>query len=497
MAEAIPRVLVVDDERFFREAIVDTLGEAGVACEGVADAAALRTLIRDPQVGVLLLDVALADPTCAEILEFIREERPGLRVIAVSSQTDHESVLEALRAGACDYLAKPLHDEELLLTVRRALSAYDADARWSRLRARLRNSGARVTALAQEEDDGSEEALLTFAQRVVDGVAAVLDAEKTSLMLYDAETGELRVAAATGADRDVSAMDPVALGEGVAGVALSLGEALLVEDVYSDARLAQSGDPDRYATASLAVVPLRTATRALGVLCATDRAGEVPFGDDELALLQLLAVPAQHFLNRRAVALEAPPAAEPNLLGDADGEFARAVCAALVQEIEPGAILDSALQAASERLAGADVSICLIDNRSGLLQRERELAAEGSGDRPRLPRDRGLTGRVLQGGGAFAAQRPEQDDAFDPDVDTALDGEGRPFLCAPLELRGKVVGVLRAFPADAEAVSANTSQVLSTALSAAVRNILLYRSLLESIDELSEARREAGHLRLS
>ena len=46
-------------------------------------------------------------------------------------------------------------------------------------------------------------------------------------------------------------------------------------------------------------------------------------------------------------------------------------------------------------------------------------------------------------------------------------------------------------------VSPDTMEVLSTALSAAVRNVLLYRSLLESIDELSEARREAAPLRLS
>ena len=108
-----------------------------------------------------------------------------------------------------------------------------------------------------------------------------------------------------------------------------------------------------------------------------------------------------------------------------------------------------------------------------------------------------MTGRVAQGGGSVAATNPERDDDFDPDVDTALDGEGRPLLCVPLELRGTVVGVLRAFPADVEAISTSTLQVLSTALSAAVRNVLLYRSLLESIDELSEARREAGHLRLS
>jgi GAF domain-containing protein len=352
--------------------------------------------------------------------------------------------------------------------------------------------------LSAQPDDGSDAALADFAQAVSRAVAEVVGAEKSSLMLYDAAAGELRVVAASGTDRGASAMDPVALGEGVAGAALSLGEAMLVDDVYSDVRLSSAAGRERDATGSLAVVPLRTSDTALGVLCATDRAGGVPFGDDELVLLQLLAAPVTQFLRRRVEASPGVLAAGERLaLGAGDGEVAQAVCAALVSEIEPGAVLDAALLAVSERLGGASVALHLVDNRSGTLRRERELPGAGPPDRPRLPRDRGVTGRVVQGGGAVAAAHPERDDVFDPDVDTALDGEGRPFLCVPLVLRGKVVGVLRAFPADVEGISRSTTQMLSTVLSAAVRNILLYRSLLESIDELSEARREAGHRRLT
>ncbi|MBW2268177.1 MAG: response regulator [Deltaproteobacteria bacterium] len=496
MAEATTRVLVADGERFFREAIVEALAQAGVACEAVETGDAVLARASDAQVGVLVLDIALPGLSSGEILRTIRESRPELRVIAVSAQTDHDLVLEALRQGASDYLAKPLHDEELVLAVRRALAAHDVEAHWSRLRMRLRSVEAQVTALAAREDDGSDAALASFSEAVANGVAEVVGADKTSLMLYDTAATELHVAAATGADLDADAMDPVALGEGVAGVALSLGEALLVEDIYSDVRFREHTSREQYATASLAVVPLRTPSTALGVLCATDRAGGVPFGEDELALLQLLAVPVTQFLLRRTEAsAEVGRAGESSL--DGDGELAGAVCAALVREIEPAAVLDAALRAVSERLGGASVALHLIDNRSGRLQREHEVPCAGLGDRAQLSRDRGLTGRVLQGGAPVAAAHPECDEAFAPDIDTALDGEVRPLLCVPLELRGKVVGVLRAFPAEMEALSARTLQMLSTSLSAAVRNVLLYGSLLESIDELSEARREAGHPRLS
>jgi hypothetical protein len=50
---------------------------------------------------------------------------------------------------------------------------------------------------------------------------------------------------------------------------------------------------------------------------------------------------------------------------------------------------------------------------------------------------------------------------------------------------------VRVFPQGGAAASARTGEVLSAVFSAAVRNVFLYRSLLESIEDLAEARREA------
>ena len=61
-----------------------------------------------------------------------------------------------------------------------------------------------------------------------------------------------------------------------------------------------------------------------------------------------------------------------------------------------------------------------------------------------------------------------------------------------MRLRGKVLGVLRAFPSRG-AAPARTGEILAATVSAAVRNVLLYRSLLESIDEVAGARRAAAN----
>ena len=96
-----------------------------------------------------------------------------------------------------------------------------------------------------------------------------------------------------------------------------------------------------------------------------------------------------------------------------------------------------------------------------------------------------LAGLVVRSFNALNAVDPR----FDPDMDTPEGGAVGPLLCVPLRLRGKVLGIARVFPADGVRPSARSGEVISAALSAAVRNVLLYRSLLESIDEVARVRR--------
>ena len=82
-----------------------------------------------------------------------------------------------------------------------------------------------------------------------------------------------------------------------------------------------------------------------------------------------------------------------------------------------------------------------------------------------------------------------------PQVDVILchlfrgEGLARPMICVPIRLREKGVGVLRVFIEEGRPASPRTAEILAAAFSAAVRNVLLYRSLLQSIEEVAEARR--------
>lgn len=505
MTDFTPGVVAVAEEAFFRQAMSDALAAVGIACATAGTREQALREAENPAVGVVVLDLQLSGGSGLDLLERLRALRDEIRVIVLSTATDQDLVLQALRTHACDYLAKPLHEEELVLTVGRALRSYRVEASRAALRERLGRLETQLASLSEILGaDASSSRKDEIARWSVEAVATVLGATKTSLMLLDDGGEQLRVAAATGSTLPPGEMDAVKTGQGVAGLAVSDGTAMVVADVAEDSRFVGRSERKRYASGSFALAPCFGAGEARGVLCAADREGGAPFTEDDLTLLRILAQRIGEILGQaqagpqqdreiegraagRSGESDAP--VEQNDDAATDSELARAVCDVLANEIDPTRIVDAALRPMVRALSAAPVSLHLIDN--GVLVMQGQCEGGGSGDRPRLPVDRGLTGTVLQTGRMVAAQNPESDPRFDAECDTPSDGSVMPLLCVPLRLRGRIVGVARAFAVADIRPSAARGEMLSAALSAAVRNVLLYRSLLESIDDVAEARREA------
>jgi DNA-binding response OmpR family regulator len=500
MPTAKQRVLVVDDERFFREAIREVLEGAGFEVVTAANGAEALEKAADEPFGVAVLDIQLPGMSGLEVLELLRQKNERLRVIILSAHTEQEIVLEALRLGACDYIAKPLHDEELVLAVRRAWQSYSEADAYARLRGRLDALDARLRELVSAAaDPGASADPAALAHRLADAAAAVLGAGKTSLLLADPTSGDLRLVAAIGRDPGPEAYAPVAPGSAVAGAVFERGEAIAVADAMGEPRLAGRVSPERYDSASFMAAPVPGVERPVGVLCATDRADDTPFGPTDLALLRILAAAAGRLLAWPAPAAEpaAPePVAEAEIAPeegeqplDPDAELARRVCDAVSAEVEPARIVAATLRAVAEVLGAAPVALYLVDPAADALVCEGQADGGVCADRDRLPTGRGLTGAVLATGTLVAAASPERDARFDRDVDTP-DGTPRPLLCVPVRFRGKGLGVLRAFLPESREPSARSGEVLCAAVSAAVRNVFLYRSLVESIEEVARARRD-------
>ncbi len=113
------RVLLVDDQALFREALatllaahdgIDVVGEAGNGDEALREAAALA-----PDVVLMDLRMPVLDGVAAT--RRLRVEQPGIRVIALTTFDDDEDVFAALRAGAVGYLLKDVLSARLVEAV--------------------------------------------------------------------------------------------------------------------------------------------------------------------------------------------------------------------------------------------------------------------------------------------------------------------------------------------------------------------------------------------
>jgi DNA-binding NtrC family response regulator len=115
-------VLVVDDEDYVRESVAAALKSAGIANVAMAGSPIeAMELLASRDVGLVLLDLTMPGMSGEELLVRIREEQPGASVIVVTGNRDVEKAVECMRAGAADYLVKPVERERLVATARRMI----------------------------------------------------------------------------------------------------------------------------------------------------------------------------------------------------------------------------------------------------------------------------------------------------------------------------------------------------------------------------------------
>lgn len=114
-------VLVVEDDLVYRTALVETVADAGfvaVPAGGVRDALALARA-RPPDLA--LLDLRLPDGSGIDVVRQLGEIAPSCRCIVLSGHGTIPTAVEAMRAGAVDFLTKPVEGPELLAALRDAL----------------------------------------------------------------------------------------------------------------------------------------------------------------------------------------------------------------------------------------------------------------------------------------------------------------------------------------------------------------------------------------
>ncbi len=184
-------ILIVDDEEIHARALGRFLAGRGHTCEVAVSAAAAHDALRVVRPHLVLLDLRLGETDGLDVLRDLRALDPALPVIMMTAYGSVETAVRAMKAGALDYVQKPMDLEELEMVVARALG--EARAR-ERLEFLHRREVGREGELALLGESPPMQTVREFIDRAARFEGLTAGDHPTVLLLGETGTGKDLVA---------------------------------------------------------------------------------------------------------------------------------------------------------------------------------------------------------------------------------------------------------------------------------------------------------------
>jgi DNA-binding NtrC family response regulator len=178
------KILVIEDDELLNQMIVHQLKNMGHSASGVASLLGAKEYLSKYEPDLIISDMRLPDGDCIVELPKLGDSHP---VIVLTAYGTVKNAVEAIQAGASDYLSKPVSPEELTLTVQRVLdtAALKADHQFCKARLEAQTS-------SQNFMIGQSPAL----EAVKELIDAVAPSDMTVLVLGESGSGKELVARA-------------------------------------------------------------------------------------------------------------------------------------------------------------------------------------------------------------------------------------------------------------------------------------------------------------
>ncbi len=178
------RVLVVDDEKAMLVALRGLLRKEGYEVETASSGEEALPLLETGRFHLLITDLSMRGMSGMELLERARSVDPDLEVVMITAYGSEKVAVEAMKAGAADYVPKPFDNDEMRVVVQRVVDT-----------GRLKREHRRL--LEQVQGSYSFERIVgrsAAMKRVFDTIDRVADTDVTVLVRGDSGTGKELVA---------------------------------------------------------------------------------------------------------------------------------------------------------------------------------------------------------------------------------------------------------------------------------------------------------------
>jgi DNA-binding NtrC family response regulator len=170
-------LLIVDDEASLRDFLSIVFEEEGWRIDAAASVAEARSAMARVEPDVILCDLMLPDGSGIDFLREVKAQNESIPVVMITAHTSTKSAVEALKAGAYDYIAKPFDIEELKIIVRKAVERKELEDENLHLRSALEERFTFANIIGRS---AKMQEIFTIVQRI---------AKTTSTVLISGESG--------------------------------------------------------------------------------------------------------------------------------------------------------------------------------------------------------------------------------------------------------------------------------------------------------------------
>ena len=170
-------LLIVDDEASLRDFLTIVFEEEGWHVDAAGALADARASIAKNEPELVLCDLMVPDGSGIDLIRDVKEKTPSIAFIMITAHTSTKSAVDALKAGAFDYIAKPFDIEELKIIVRKAVERKELEDENLHLRSALEERFTFANIIGKS---AKMQEIFSIVQRV---------AKTTSTVLISGESG--------------------------------------------------------------------------------------------------------------------------------------------------------------------------------------------------------------------------------------------------------------------------------------------------------------------
>ena len=121
------QILIIDDEKNYLLILEALLEEEGYTVTALSDPAMALAYLDESEVDVVITDMKMPGMSGQDVLEHVRRNHPHIPVMIMTAFGTIDRAVEAMKSGAFDYITKPFANDDILLSVRKALKLSHAE----------------------------------------------------------------------------------------------------------------------------------------------------------------------------------------------------------------------------------------------------------------------------------------------------------------------------------------------------------------------------------